>query len=74
MSPAYLRQPAARSEPDPHVSGCTGKVRFETYGDASIVRDKRASPYRRKGPAATEAYRCEACGGWHLGRRHGRPK
>jgi rubrerythrin len=58
------------------ASGCTGKERFETRGRAESVR-KRMMRSRRRGPHM-RVYRCEYCGGWHIGtsfeRKHRRQK
>lgn len=41
--------------------GCLGKVRFESARLASEIAKARHVHGRR------EAYRCDSCGGWHLG-------
>ncbi|HVX22121.1 MAG TPA: hypothetical protein VHB02_12285 [Acidimicrobiales bacterium] len=44
------------------------KVRYGTQGEALSVAEERA---REAGTDLT-VYRCEFCGGWHMGRRGGR--
>lgn len=61
--------------PDPAT--CAGKVRHETRDDAlavlgSMKRRGFLDPAREKAKGPLHAYRCPACGGFHLGHRGNR--
>ena len=43
--------------------GCTGKVRFETFGEAN----RAARRARRQSDRAVKAYACRECHGFHVG-------
>lgn len=60
MPPAYLKA-GLPSQQSPYRPGCTGKVRFDSPAIAASVI---ARPNHRD----REAYRCQFCNGWHLGR------
>lgn len=49
---------------NPKESQCEGKFRFQTHEAATLVIKKS----QRKRHQAMNAYRCEFCGGWHMGR------
>lgn len=62
MTAAHLAIPKTTTTPGTQQyrkAGCVGKYAFRTPSLAHEVR-KRA-------PAQIEAYRCKACGFWHLG-------
>jgi len=44
------------------------KVRYGSQGEALSAAEDRA----REAGADLQVYRCEFCGGWHMGRRNGR--
>lgn len=56
-------------------SGCAGKARYATAAEAYKVAKhlrRHANGVKRrqkKGSTEVQAYRCEACAGWHLGNR-----
>lgn len=55
--------------PDEQIAMCQGKARFTNPGLAHTVsgrRSKRQRPQQRK---IGDVYRCDVCGGWHIGRR-----
>jgi len=43
------------------MAGCTGKHRFVSPALARRVL------YRNSDPGKRETYRCDFCGGWHIG-------
>lgn len=48
-------------------SACDGKIRHETRQAAVSHRN---GLYRRKGEHGTmDIYRCQFCGGWHIGHK-----
>jgi hypothetical protein len=49
---------------------CIGKVCFPNMGLArQVARDRAKGGPKRKGGKPGEAYRCDECGGIHIGRR-----
>jgi hypothetical protein len=57
---------------DPH-STCRRKVRFPKKSEAETVRFQMRLTHGMEATAHLHSYRCEACGGWHLG-RNGTPR
>jgi hypothetical protein len=73
MPPAYAKAPNPNVERPQYADGCTGKVRFTSALIAATVAKKRRGR-GSNGAGDTrnrESYRCEACGGWHLGTSSG---
>ncbi len=46
-----------------YTSSCEGKERFDTYAQAASVLKQ----VRRRHKSSTAAYRCDKCGGFHIG-------
>ena len=74
MGAAYLKAPAPTvgdfQQGDP---GCFGKVRFAEARLAHAVASKtllaRDMGNGKKQRGIRESYRCDTCGGWHVGSR-----
>jgi len=47
------------------VAGCIGKERFETRDQAERVRKRMARNHSHGRHVGV--YRCDYCGGWHIG-------
>lgn len=55
------RQAKAAQAGEKFIPGCTGKVAYADYEEASVVRDlMRARLHRR-----VTCYRCRTCKAWH---------
>lgn len=69
MPPAYLKAGEPDGIQDRYRNGCTGKVRFASPAlAAEVARTRRGRGPNGNGDTRTrDAYRCPACGGWHLG-------
>lgn len=62
IGPQYHPVPVA----DFHAAGCAGKDAL-TRQQAKQIADRMS--WARKGKTAAIPYRCEHCGGWHIGAR-----
>ncbi len=74
MGAAYLKSPSVRVvEFQRGEPGCFGKVRFAEARLAHAVASKtlqaRDMGNGKKQRGIRESYRCDACGGWHVGSR-----
>lgn len=74
MGAAYLKAPSVRAgDFQQGEPGCFGKVRFAEARLARAVAAKtllaRDMGNGKKQRGIRESYRCENCGGWHVGIR-----
>lgn len=53
---------------DRAATGCWGKARYDSYGQATRMV-KRERRHKDRDRAALEPYRCRNCHGFHLGRK-----
>jgi hypothetical protein len=59
--------------PQPEVAAaCDGKIRYAPSQAEQAI--KAAARMRRAHHGAIRAYRCECCGGWHVGKPTGPPR
>ncbi len=60
MGAAYLSAPAITLPPVRRLSGCTGKIAFNSRADA-LKEARKGTPNGN-----LKTYECKHCGSWHL--------
>lgn len=67
-----MMPPMSEAPTQYELSACTGKASFDSFSLAKKVAKRR----RRSmcGDRKSDAYKCEACGKWHIGYRSQRKR